>query len=118
MKNFSEEEFYCCEICRMGFKEMDTDFLFKLDLAREYTGVPFVISSSIRCKKHNKKVGGSKTSSHLKGLAVDIECGNDKDRYKIIAGCKMAGITRIGISKTFLHLDSDGNKNRERIWVY
>jgi zinc D-Ala-D-Ala carboxypeptidase len=118
MKNFSESEFKCSCGCGAGFKEMNPDFIAQLDLAREYAGVPFKINSSIRCKKHNKDVGGKDTSSHLYGLAVDLDCSNDETRYQIITGCMQAGIKRFGISKSFIHIDDDSTKNRKRVWVY
>ena len=31
-----------------------------------------IVSSGYRCKKLNTKIGGSKTSNHMKGLCVDI----------------------------------------------
>ena len=45
---------------------MDTQFLDMINDARQYANVPFVITSGYRTKDHNKKVGGSTTSSHLK----------------------------------------------------
>ena len=43
------------------FKEieysMDVDFLAKLDEAREYAGIPFVINSAYRSPEHNAKIG-------------------------------------------------------------
>lgn len=40
---------------------------------REYFGVPFSISSGYRSEALNKAIGGSKTSQHSKGLAIDID---------------------------------------------
>jgi uncharacterized protein YcbK (DUF882 family) len=44
----------------------------QLQFLRDYTGRPITINSAYRCPKHNKKVGGSKTSQHLLGKAADI----------------------------------------------
>ena len=33
-----------------------------------------VVSSGFRCEELNTKIGGSKTSAHMKGLAADIHC--------------------------------------------
>ena len=41
---------------------------------RNYIGKPITINSGFRSKKLNKKIGGSKTSQHVKGQAVDSEC--------------------------------------------
>lgn len=45
------------------------DFLNPL---REAWGSPIRINSGYRCPKLNTAVGGSKTSAHLKGNAVDL----------------------------------------------
>lgn len=47
-----------------------------LDKAREHFKKPIHINSGYRCLELNNKIGGSKTSSHLKGEAADIELGN------------------------------------------
>lgn len=43
-----------------------------LDPLREFLGKPIFVSSGYRCKALNSKVGGSKTSQHMKGQAADI----------------------------------------------
>ncbi len=40
---------------------------------REHFGVPFSISSGYRSEALNEAIGGSKTSQHSKGLAIDID---------------------------------------------
>jgi hypothetical protein len=40
---------------------------------RDYFGVPIHISSGYRSKKLNKAIGGSSTSQHCKGEAIDID---------------------------------------------
>ena len=47
-----------------------------LDNIREKYGQPLYISSGYRCDALNDLVGGSKTSMHTKGLAVDINLGS------------------------------------------
>jgi len=117
MKHFDESEFHCCS-CGLGFDDMDFSILSKLDIAREYAGVPFVLRSSIRCEAHNKEVGGSSTSSHLEGLAVDIACPSSYSRYRILKGLMMAGFNRFGIGIDFLHADIDTSKPKELMWAY
>lgn len=43
-----------------------------LDPLREAYGKPITVTSGYRCEALNKAVGGSKTSDHMKGCAVDI----------------------------------------------
>lgn len=50
--------------------EFTNEFLDKL---REVWGSPIKVSSGFRCEELNKKVGGSKTSAHLKGFAADLK---------------------------------------------
>lgn len=118
MRFFKESEFFCCLDCALGFKDMEKKFLSLIEDARDIAGVPFKINSSIRCTDHNKKVGGSKTSSHLKGTAVDISCTKSYERFKIVEGLIAAGFYRIGIAKTFIHVDDDTSKPKELIWTY
>lgn len=98
-------------------KNMKKEFLTKLDKARAIADVPFKITSGYRSKETNKRVGGVSTSSHLKGLAADISCKDSSTRQKIISGLIKAGFTRIGIADTFIHCDTDKDKN-DAIWLY
>ena len=43
-----------------------------LDPLREAWGGPIIVSSGYRFPELNQKVGGSKTSSHMSGYAVDL----------------------------------------------
>ena len=105
-----------CPCC--GDYEMDMYLLGRLDKARERAGVPFQINSGYRCAVHNEEVGGSSTSSHLDGCAVDIACNTSKHRHAILRGLIEAGFTRIGIGKTFIHADLDLSKDGSVIWLY
>ena len=98
-------------------KNMKKDFLKKLDKARAIADVPFKITSGYRSKETNKRVGGVSTSSHLKGLAADISCKDSSTRQKIVSALIQAGFTRIGIADTFIHCDTDKDK-QDAIWLY
>ena len=45
-----------------------------LEPLREQWGGPITINSGYRTPEHNREVGGSPTSLHTQGLAVDIKC--------------------------------------------
>ena len=45
-----------------------------LEAVRVLLGAPLEISSGYRCPALNEAVGGSSTSQHMQGLAVDFEC--------------------------------------------
>lgn len=95
-----------------------------LDIIREAYGKPLYISSGYRCPELNSKVGGVKTSQHMKGQAADINCGsveknreffnwlvNHKDEFEIdqlIDESKFSwvhySVKREGNRKQILHL--------------
>ena len=104
------------------FKEieenMSVHFLDKLDDAREYANIPFHINSAYRTKEHNAKIGGKPNSSHLKGLAVDIKATDSRTRFLVLQALISVGFNRIGIAKTFIHVDDDESKSKEVAWLY
>jgi len=114
MKYFKKEEFKCnCGVCKKGFEEMQPELLEKLDEARDIAGIPFIIYSGYRCKKYNDWVGGSPTSRHMKGEAVDIKADTSRNRYLILDALFKVGFTSIGIYKGFIHADIS---NRRFVW--
>ena len=103
------------------FKEieqnMNKDFLFVLDEAREFAGIPFIINSAYRSPNHPLSVKNP-SSSHIKGLAVDIKATDNATRFKIVEALISVGFTRIGIADTFVHVDLDFDKRQNIIWTY
>lgn len=96
---------------------MDEDFLSKLDEAREFAGIPFIINSAYRSPEHPLSIKNP-TSSHMKGLAVDIKATDSSTRFKVIEALVSVGFTRLGIADTFIHVDWDFDKSQEVIWTY
>ena len=111
-----------CPCC--GKNEMNESFLGTLTDAREYCRTPFMINSGYRCEKHNKKVGGKPNSTHTVGAAADIHCTESRQRALILCGLLEAGFSRIGIAKTFIHVDmadrleGDDQKVEAVFWLY
>ena len=104
-------------------KNMDLCFLEMLDNARGIAGVPFKINNGFRVEADTQRLiaQGYKVASdsaHLRGYAADIKAENSTMRYKIIAACLKAGFNRIGIGKTFVHVDNDPDKTPNLIWHY
>jgi len=97
--------------------QMNKDFLKLLDIARESAMIPFKINSGFRTVAHNVKCGGVSNSSHLKGYAADISCTSSAQRIKILTSLFEVGFTRIGISKSFIHVDNDFKKT-DSVWLY
>ena len=109
--------------CGCGAKNISTSFLNRLNKARVLAVIPFPINSGCRCKIHNKAEGGSDTSSHLATdikdcEAVDISITSSRARFKTIQALLSAGFTRIGIAKSFIHVDDDKSKAPSVSWVY
>jgi uncharacterized protein YcbK (DUF882 family) len=91
----------------------------KLDLAREYADTPFAITSGLRSKEANDKlINAVEDSAHLTGFACEIACTESTKRWKIMQGALQAGFKRIGVGKTFIHLDVDLSKVQNVMWHY
>ena len=115
-KNYFKRSEEWCLCCHSG--GLVPDFRDKLNKAREIAGVPFVLNSAFRCSAHNQEVGGSERSSHLAGLAVDIKCTDSRSRWIIVDALMRAGFNRIGIGKSFIHVDDDLTKPHGVVWLY
>ena len=113
---FKKEEFDCK--CGCGTNNMNPEVMVMLFNARTYANMPFKINSGARCETHNKKEGGSATSSHLKGVAIDIGIKNSFERHQIFINLRNAGFKRFGIGKNFIHVDFDLDKVQNVMWDY
>lgn len=111
---FKEYEFRCK--CGCEFNCISHKLVEKLNKARFIADVPFVINSACRCRNHNVAVGGSVTSSHLKGFAIDIKVHNDSERFIILNALLTVGFKRLGVYKNFIHCDIDNDKHENVIW--
>ena len=98
-------------------KGMDVNFLAKLDEAREYAGIPFIINSAYRSPTHPESIKNP-TSSHIKGLAVDIRARDSSTRGSVLEALRSVGFNRIGIASTFIHVDLDVEKSQNVTWTY
>jgi uncharacterized protein YcbK (DUF882 family) len=117
LKYFSYDEFDSPDELGSG-KHMDHDLLAMIDRARALYGKPIVVTSGFRTESHNEKVGGLSSSSHLKGLAIDVACVRSKDRFEMLTALLEVGFNRIGVADTFIHIDVDKNKSQNVIWTY
>jgi uncharacterized protein YcbK (DUF882 family) len=117
VKYFNYDEFDSPDELGSG-KHMDHDLLVMIDRARALYGKPIVVTSGFRTESHNEKVGGVSSSSHLKGLAIDVACVRSKDRFEMLTALLEVGFNRIGVADTFIHIDVDKNKSQNVIWTY
>lgn len=90
-----------------------------LDPLREAYGKPIRVHSGFRCEKLNKKVGGSKTSDHLHGMAADITAGIPKENKRLFYLIQELGlpfkqlIDEKGFS--WVHVSYDANNLKRQI---
>lgn len=62
------------------------------DVVREYLGGPMFISSGFRSPKLNAAIGGSRTSSHMRGEAMDFTCPSYGDAKEVFVALSNSGI--------------------------
>ena len=114
---FTDEEFRQAKpACSLS--DMSPVFMRMLDDARHVAGVPFIVNSAYRSKSYeiNEK-GREGTSSHTKGVAIDLRCASNFNRLLIVEALIKVGFRRIGIGKNFIHVDFDKDKSPS-IWLY
>ena len=114
-EHFSKKEFDCQCGCDTG--QINMTLVEKLEQARCEYGGPMRINSGIRCLQHNRTIGSKDTSSHIKGLAADVSCEDSSKRYKMI-NILLKYFQRVGIHKSFIHVDVDSNKKHDVIFLY
>lgn len=121
MRYFSIDEFDSPDLPNSGVN-MDSSFLTMLDNTRSRAGIPFKITSGYRTAAYNeglrdKGYKASPNSSHLRGYAADIAATDSATRYAILKAAIETGFKRIGIAKSFIHLDNDPDK-QSAVWTY
>ena len=117
LKYFSQSDFDKCNPpCKL--EDMDDKFIKKLDIARMVAKIPFIPTSGFRSEIWEQEQGRDGTSSHTKGLAIDLKAQDSLTRYKIINSLISVGLNRIGIGKNFIHVDMDKDKASNVIWHY
>jgi len=120
MTYFDYKEF----LCKCGRDECDSlkvinpALLDHLNILHELLKRAVTVESGLRCEFWNTKVGGVKDSEHMAGDAVDVVCTTSKDRFDIVRFSWRAGFKRVGVGKTFIHLDVSPTKTPEVLWLY
>ena len=114
-KNLNQSEVACR--CGCGFNTIDDDLIILFQQIRNLFGKPINVLSGCRCEKHNSspEVKGSPTSSHLKGLALDIRPKNNTpyNLLKLAVCVGKCNVWNIGISAKdqFIHICIDKTKD-------
>ena len=123
--NFSKEELQklseinlknCVPACSV--EDLNPKLVERIIMAQRMCGEQFVVTSGFRSQSYERSKGRKGSSSHCKGLAVDVSAINSHLRFKIVAGCILAGFPRLGIGKTFLHIDIDETKPYPIVFHY
>jgi hypothetical protein len=65
--------------------ELDPRLAASLDTFRESVNRALVLTSALRCRRHNAEVGGVHDSQHLVGCAADIAIADDGERDELLA---------------------------------
>lgn len=117
LKYFKLSEFDSPDEPGSGAK-MKPHVLRALDALREKVGFPLTINSGYRTEANNKAVKGSANSAHLRGVAVDIKAVGGRAKFDLVKAGMELGFTRIGVGKTFIHLDMDESLPGQCIWTY
>lgn len=94
---------------------LDPELIKKLEQLRSFIGQPLIINSGYRTPEHNKAVGGSPKSQHMRGTAADIRLvpGLTVDEMAVLA--EKAGFDGIGKYEWGIHVDTRGTRAR---WDY
>ena len=109
IRYFSREEPYIgCSCGRCGgFPVEPSEKLMRLaDSVRAAAGRPMVPTSTVRCRAHNKAVGGVENSRHLLGKAMDFSIpGWSADRALELVRQQKAARYAYAIDGTHVHMD-------------
>lgn len=98
----------------------------RMDLIREYLGIPLIVLSWFRSEELNTAVKGSKTSAHRFGMAVDVYSNKttSKDIYNKLIEAQTKGILQFDQliyypKQNFVHIGFKLNKDQERkkYWI-
>ena len=94
-----------------------TELAKNLEVLRKHIGQPIRVTSGFRSKEHNAKIGGAPASTHILGMAADIQVAKIKPEEiakaieLLIANGKMKE-GGLGIYRTWVHYDIRGTKAR------
>ncbi len=109
-ENFKGSEF-ACKHC--GQLEIHERLIHLLQQLRTTIGTPMIITSGYRCPTHNRNVGGSSRSLHMKGHAADfVFLGRQNAVNVFTEACRIFANGRVGLYQSsnsplsaYMHVD-------------
>lgn len=111
--HFTRRELTCK--CGCGLCNPRDELLHLAEAVRHVLGdTPMIVTSCCRCEKHNRAVGGSPTSKHLTGRALDFRPAAMSvfaAYAKIITAWERGELPELGgiglyVKKDFIHIDT------------
>ena len=117
-KNFSRREFRCrCGRKKCDAAPLDMRLVVALQALRDVVGHSIDVASGVRCREHNRRVGGAPGSKHLEGIAADIKCAelSPVELRKFAEEIPAFANGGIGIYDWGIHVDVRGKRAR---WDY
>ena len=115
MKDMKDRIPVCPHVNR---EDIDLYLVLSLKNLERGIGASLEFSSGYRCKACNAAVGGVKNSAHLRGKAVDILADTSSERFSIAKAVFSLGFLRLGVGKTFIHVDIDAALPQQMLWLY
>lgn len=119
--HFSLDECKCR--CGCGLCSVTPQLLDLAEKVRNILQTPMIVTSGTRCVSHNARVGGSPTSKHLQGLAMDFFCRTLSPTavYNAILSRYIKGylpeLGGMGLYKSFVHIDAyHAEDGHLRLW--
>lgn len=102
---------------------MDPGLIRKLVLLEIELDRELKYNNGYRTKNYNNQLRkrGLKAvlnSAHIYHKAVDIRIKNSQERFEVMTAASKVGFPRIGVARTFIHLDVDESKPQETLWLY
>jgi hypothetical protein len=95
---------------------LQDELIEKLDRARGYARVPFIITSGYRPPDINAAVGGVEDSEHETGEGVDLACADSRTRHRMLPALYLAGFVRIGVYDRHIHAGISKTKPQKVTW--
>jgi zinc D-Ala-D-Ala carboxypeptidase len=115
--NFSRIEFACkCGRATCKGVEIQRSIVDALQQLRDALGLRVSIVSGVRCKAHNKAIGGAPNSQHVLGIAADIhvERITPEKLYAIVDAIPAFRNGGVGYGFGRFHVDTRAGRARWR----